>query len=700
MNLKQFKAGGIVLDLANDCRLLSSNETPFADLPYSYGVAGTVNTPLPLEFADDSLEDMSYIEKSDSVLVRGSFRNSLLIVEQRFEIENDSLSETISISNASDHHVEIKEMTVGFACDIESRKDWHLCAVPFRIQLDGKVHDYAARMLSEGACENSVHPNLGRRLPDLTEDRTLRSEAWAWGTAEQGVLIIKYNNKDIEQSVVRLREQKPYSTIVFGGAGYCLYGEPSSGRSLKAGESFTFGKTLYKAYRSGLQEAFYAYRSYIDEQGHGFSEEYNPPVNWNVLYDVGWHHSDAEKLKEHYTRDALMEQASFAKECGCELLYLDPGWEIAEGTTLWDENRLGPVPEFVGEMRERFGLKVGYRTILFAHHKHDLSMLWPSEYQVNLFPNKETEKQEDPAGEFLRGICAINSVYLKEKMKRILDISRHGIAFMMFDEMDWCGPCYSREHSHGIPSSPIEHANAIYEFAQAVRDECPGLLTEVHDPIWPWLGCTYVPTYFRQGSGRRGCYDENWGFEFWVNCINDLRSGRAMSLYYYNLGSNIPIYLHITMAGDNDNCLFFWWAASTVRHLGIGGRSGHETTSPKDRPAYNREQRYDSYRKHMRTYKSLKPYFVRGIFWGIAENIHIHTLPEKNGAVVNIFNISDEVKDLEFEIPKNILGDCDGRVHGAESGWFSDALKIRLELPPMSHGLVCIGDAIDVLCDE
>ena len=85
------------------------------------------------------------------------------------------------------------------------------------------------------------------------------------------------------------------------------------------------------------------YRDFLDAHGHGFPADYNPPVNWNELYDVGWYHSRPADLKQFYTRQALLREAAKAKEIGCDLLYLDPGWEVCEGTTLWDEARLGSV---------------------------------------------------------------------------------------------------------------------------------------------------------------------------------------------------------------------------------------------------------------------------------------------------------------------------------------------------------------------
>ena len=94
-------------------------------------------------------------------------------------------------------------------------------------------------------------------------------------------------------------------------------------------------------------------------------------------------------------------------------------------------------------------------------------------------------------------------------------------------------------------------------------------------------------------------------------------TGKALALYYYALGCNVPLYLHITMAADNDACVFFWWTASTVRHLGIGGKTSNKTIEPGGGLApYDPEQRFAAYQAQMRTYNRLKPFFVRGVFHG------------------------------------------------------------------------------------
>ena len=270
---------------------------------------------------------------------------------------------------------------------------------------------------------------------------------------------------------------------------------------------------------------------------------------------------------------------------------------------------------------------------------------------------------------------------------------------MMVDEFDWRGPCYDASHGHRVPTSPIDHIMAVYRLCSEIRKACPGLLIEAHDPVWPWSTCIYVPTYFQHGFGEHGSYDENWGFEYMWDCLNDLKSGRALALYYYNLGCNVPLYLHITMAADNDSCIFFWWVASTVRHLGIGGKTSSKTIEPPEGlPERDPEKRFAAYKDQLKLYKSLKPYFVRGSFNGIAENAHLHTLPENQGGVLNLFNLTEEELAIDIFVPIELLKTHQELpITGAVAIWKSEGVQIQIRLKGLSPCLVCIGDAVEQL---
>lgn len=678
-----------MLEFGVAARTLSRTQggAPFADRPFHYALSGRVNDAA---FRDDTLSDPELVDEGGATVIRGRFVNAGLTLTRRLRDIGNGIEETLSLHNPGPSIVELDRIEIGYVASLETRRDWRLVAIPFRVQLDGSVHDYSGQALIDGAFHNAVYFDKTRPEPPLTEEGILRSEAWAWGTGEEGLVVIKYNNTDIELSVAAPMQQEGEWRLRFGGAGFALYGEPSAARVLAPGAEHTFGVTAYIPFQNGIAGAYEVYRDYIDARGHGFPADYDPPVNWNELYDVGWYHSDPEKLRQFYTRDALMKEAEKARAIGCNLLYLDPGWEVAEGTTLWDQARLGPVDEFIRTLKEQYGLDLGYRTILRAYREH-----WPRRYMVK-HPDREVGPIEfyPAAGSDGWEPCLANREFREEKLGRILAISRHGVRFMMFDEMDWRGPCYDPSHGHSVPSTPIEHVRAVYALAREVRRQCPGLIAEVHDPVWPWWGSVYVPTYFGQGFGEQGSYDENWGFEYMWDCLNDLRSGRALALYYYALGCNVPLYLHITMAADNDACVFFWWTASTVRHLGIGGMTSNKTIEPRDGlPAWDPERRFAAYQSAMQTYNRLKPFFARGRFHGIAEHIHLHTLPGVSGGVINVFNLTDSEQQIVFRVPLSRLNSSRPLpARGAQAAWDDQAVTLSLTLPGMTPALIEIGD--------
>ena len=178
--------------------------------------------------------------------------------------------------------VSIDKIEIGFCADLGSRTDWGLCAIPFRVQLDGSRHDYTGQALIDEPVTNAVFVDTTRKfMPPLQEQGCARSEAWAWGQGNHGLAIVKYNNREIELSVACPSARGSETWLRFGGAGFCLYGEPSGARRLEPGQAFTFGATSYLPYSGGLAQAFGVYRDFLDARGHTFPDDYNPPVNWN-----------------------------------------------------------------------------------------------------------------------------------------------------------------------------------------------------------------------------------------------------------------------------------------------------------------------------------------------------------------------------------------------------------------------------------
>jgi len=660
--------------------------TVFADRPYAYALSGRVSDG-PIVTA--ALSDRKVVADGDAFVLTGTFPGLDLALHHRVLITPTGVEETVSLANRGPEPVALSDVGLGFCAALDPRPDWRLCAIPFRVQLDGSRHDYVTADLAAGRFANAVCRDTTRPEPPLCEDGRLRSESWAWGTGNVRLVIIKYNQADVELSVAAPLCLRGEHVLRFGGAGTCLYGEPSAAHALAPGQTFTFGATFYASVAGPVENAFYAYRDFLDARGHGFPPDYDPPVNWNELYDVGWYHSEAEPLAKNYTRKALLAEAAKARDVGCDLLYLDPGWEVAEGTTTWDESRLGSPADLARTLRRDFGLDLGFRTVLRVNSPRPQ---WPERYLVR-HPDGP-KRPADFHGRPLWECCLANPEFRREKVERIHAVVRQGARFLMVDEMDWRGPCHDPGHDHATPTAPIDHVRAVYDLCRQLRRLDPHLLIECHDPVWPWHTALYVPTYFQQGFGEEGAYQENWGFEYMWNCLDDLKSGKALALYYYNLACNIPLYLHITMAADNDRCLFFWWAASTVRHLGIGGKYGHPTVNPKDLAPFDPETRFAAYRRQMALYRRLKPYFARGTFHGLGEHAHLHTLPGRAGGALLLFNLADDNRAIEAEIPLASLGaDAPLPVNGAHAEWNERRLLVRIRLAPMSPAVVRIGDA-------
>ena len=647
-------------------------------------------------------------EGNQELVLRGncpSGERTEVEVVHRFSIpvRGRYIEERITIVNCGKDRYYLEDMRFGFRRGLcpayepgqlaDDISRFRLVAVPYRkvgISQDKgspspgarpsvKRQEYTMEDMIEGKFSNVDWRNdetvMGQ---DLVDRYRLRSEGWAWTDGRCGLLIVKYNDEMIEYSLVERNGYSRRECLVFGGVGFALYREPRPASVLEPQAKVSFGPTRYIFFDGGWKEAFYLFRDFMAEKGHGLPDGYNPPVNWNVLYDIGWYHSDREKLFKHYNLEALHREARKARDLGCELLYLDPGWEVCEGTTLWDEERLGRVEDLVRTLKEEYGLKLGYRTIGRVYRDE-----FPNEWYIQR--SKEKGQYIRPIGSDGKPIgfwepCTECREWWEEKLRRILAITGKGVKFMMFDEFDWRGPCFNPSHGHPVPSTPEGHVRAVYRLIEEVRRRCPEVLVEAHDPVWPWRSVRYVPTYWRQGE----VYQENWGFEFMWDPLEDLLSGRALVLYYYNLAYSIPLYLHITMEGDNDNCLAFWWYASTVRHLGIGGKKGLRSSKEN-------ELRFQAYRRAMRTYLELKEFYVRGTFYGLDELIHVHTLPQRGEAVLNAFNLTDRPvsRTVIFKLEEVGLDpELEVAIEGAEWERRGSEIRFGLEIPAMSPILV------------
>jgi hypothetical protein len=810
---------------------------------------------------------------ADGLTIRAAAAGIELVHEIRPRPDRDGFVETIRLRDTTERTIVIDDYRFGLRRPCSTAGNLHAVAVPFRRQADGQLHDWALADIEGGKATNSDwhnDPAVSAPQPVDSARGRLRSEGWILTDGRQGLLVAKYNQDHIEFSMLDW-ETGANAGLTLGGSSFALHREPESMQALAPGQWVQLGPTYYLSVDGDWPAGYERFRTLLNELGHGLSAEYNPPINWNELFDVGWYHSDRAALTQHWTRPALLREAEKAGEIGATLLYLDPGWEVCEGTSLWDTRRLGSVSDLVKQLGDQYRLKLGFRTIgrvyrdeyphdWYIQHGHEarpyerpflstalrpepvpttgkdgarnLALLpqarasasatlpgyeihkpehlndgwydnpasWvsggePSWAQIDLgavyeinricFGSEHTPRYNDRAATHVRillatkhaegssdsrwqmvaeckdrpihgtmcfdfspqhaqyvrieilasaggnarideievyearpqpwtsdprrrainttqpagtpinfwEVCTLNPAWQAEKLMRLIQIAEQGMRFAMFDEFDWRGPCYCREHGHAVPSTPEGHVRAVYGLIRKLKRHVPGLLVEAHDPVWPW-GVRYLPVYFGQTTDparRDGCYEENWGFEFMWNPIDDLVSGRALCLYYYNLGCDIPLYDHITMENDNDACLAFWWYASTVRHLGIGGKKGLGSKTEN-------EARWRAYKVAMQQYLRLRDWFVRGRFVGIDELDHLHVLVGKPGGVLVAFNLADKPVDRKLAVKPADLGLAARgslpTINAAGARWTgAGQLELRFTIPARSPAVIEIGIA-------
>jgi hypothetical protein len=299
--------------------------------------------------------------------------------------------------------------------------------------------------------------------------------------------------------------------------------------------------------------------------------------------------------------------------------------------------------------------------------------------------------RKDAQGELVKiwsgaKVCT-QSAWKQEKTRRLLTLARQGVCFFMFDFQAYYQPCHDPAHGHEIPLRRQSHADGLDEVMRNVKREFPTIYIEAHDRVTGGMQ-DYHQLYYRYDPLHS--FDENWGFEYMWDSYLDLISGKALSLYEYNLACEVPLYLHInigqksglleqgrSVGPDSNGMLAFWWYASTVRHMGIGGVSDPASAL------------YKALKKAMKTYMSLIDFYKRGTFYGIDEMTHVHTLPERNQAVVNLFNLAGKTVTRTVRVNLAEVGLQSFRnASGADARKSKGGFTFTVELKPLSQALV------------
>ncbi|MGH2346964.1 MAG: hypothetical protein ACRDG4_17195, partial [Chloroflexota bacterium] len=380
------------------------------------------------------------------------------------------------------------------------------------------------------------------------------------------------------------------------------------------------------------------------------------------------------------TREQLEDEAAIAADVGAEALYIDPTWDIAEGSTVWDTARLGPLPDFVQTLRDRHNLRLSLHLMMHTTAMDEDPAIYlrdasgntaPFFVRTDLYPNAR--------------VCCASTAWKELKKRRLLALAEAGATFFMFDFLDYNREgehvgrrqpaCVDPSHGHAVPLSRQAHAEGVLEVIQAVKAAYPHVLIEAHDRVNGGLQ-DYHPLYYQHRLPNS--FDENWGFEYMWDPYYDLLSGKALSLYEYNLAYDIPLYLHIHEGRDSTTMLAFWWYASTCRHLGIGGVS--DPQSPL----------YTALKQAVTRYRRLKRFFTQGEFVGLDTFSHLHVLPDRAAAVALFFNLSSEpqTRTVTFDPARIGLAPIK-RAQGASLDHGADGrVTLTLEVAPLSPALV------------
>ena len=618
----------------------------YADLPYLYRVQG--KWEIPAFLGADRAKAKGFL----TLTLKGKIGPA--VIAQRFQVPQNEpyIEEVLTVENQGSDDLATPGLAMGFArsLDDEAPRDCRIISVPFRRDLRGTRGEYQEYSLDEIAMN---HGFFCPRWPQREATKEFGAEGWIWTYGDTSLLVAKHAPELIEFSILSTEEVGGKAAIRFGGA--CVWhGDPEEGTRIEPGSRLSFSATRYVLVQGGLREGYYAFRNYMESLGHKTPRDFDPPVHWNELYDnpLWWQGDSFENRRRLYTLAHMEDEAAKAREVGCEALYLDPGWDTAFGSSIWASYRLKDAKEFVKLMGEKYGLKVSLHMPLAA---------W---CDVTAYP-LEAHKR-DREGAMQEGLCGTSPAYLKTKKQRLIELAKAGFAYYMYDGSGFTGPCWDASHGHSIPLTRSEHCRAVLELIQAVHRMNPALIIELHDPILAGVPERYAPMHYLHGVGPS--FDEGWAFEYMWDPMDDLISGRAVSLYYYNMAYSLPLYIHIDLRKDNENALEFWWYASTCRHLGIGGKH----MDPKV---------WDAHKRAMRTYMRLRKFYTQGIFLGLEEEVHLHRLPGEKRLVLNVFNLEAKAMVKVINLDLSQLGFAKAS-NVSEGKWTleGDRLSVELEL--------------------
>lgn len=635
---------GVIVRLAD-----RSTGFAWADGPYEYRVDTEVEVG---QLRHVGLRQIAVARQSNSIRIYGKLAG--LEVEHTLSLhqQHPILNEHIIMRNPGNSEIALRDLAFGMIKPFASagghveqnlqQDRW--IAVPFRdepgVPVGSERKDFTfdelLRTRGRVPAFDDEHPY------GYTLGKGWGSEAWAWLHGSMALGIFKFNQEAMEFAAISPLKTLSGAVLRFGGSA-TVAGNPLALARIRPGASVVLGLTRYQLVEGAYREVCYAFRDLLDQEGARFPPTYDPPVLWDELFDTEewniWtpgHPGGYRMTRPHtYTREIMFGQAAKALEYHCDALYFDPGWDTDFGTLLWGTDWLGNRADFILQLKNRFELELGLEGVFATW----LSVDPHCGKGVLSWPREAFRMSAD--GKVLEGkLCMGSQQYLEEALRRVLPHFRDGVRWMMIDGNWYPGECYNPAHGHPVPYTIEDHWRANIELVSRIHSKYPQVYLELHEPV-TWATQRYSPIYYKYCPPLS--HDENWAFEMMWAPLEQIKSGRALVLYNYNLACNIPLYTTVNLGEDNEHCLALWWFASTCRHLGVGGINPNPMIAMAQKSAIAK-------------YQKLNRFFKRGKFYGYGESVHAHVLPSENAFVVLIFNLSTEVRRIKADILLTELG--------------------------------------------
>ena len=98
---------------------------------------------------------------------------------------------------------------------------------------------------------------------------------------------------------------------------------------------------------------------------------------------------------------------------------------------------------------------------------------------------------------------------------------------------------------------------------------------------------------------------------------------------------------------------------------------------------------WEAHKKAMQKYLGLKRFYAQGVFYGLDETVHVHTLADLKESVINVFNVDDKPveKEIKFRLAEIGLANTPVQIDGAAFDQNGDEITLKVTVPARGHVL-------------